>query len=112
MTRVIERFETACPAAAPGPGGARGFDLLLRPLYVVSLPGHAYGQVRHLVTSPTRLGLLDTAVFASAHPPSAALNLVRTVGTMDVCWDEKPCGYDVRPLLDQFFAWATEPESE
>jgi hypothetical protein len=112
MARVIERFEAARPAAAPGPGGARGFDLLLRPLFFVSLPGHAFGQVRHLVTSPARLGLLDAAAFASAHPPSAALNGVRTVGTVEICRDGWPFGYDVRPLLDQIFAWVTQPDTE
>ncbi len=112
MARVVERFEAARPAAAPGTGGARGFDLLLRPLFFVSLPGHAFGQVRHQVTSPARLGLLDSAAFASAHPPSAALSRVRVVGTVGICRDGRPFGYDVRPLLDQFFAWVKEPDPD
>jgi hypothetical protein len=110
LTRSVERFTALHPATAPGPAGPGGYDLLFRPLFFVSQPKHTFRQVRHLVGSPTRVGLLDAESFNAAHPPSLALDRVRTVGPVGVCWDEHPFGFDVRPLLDQLLAPDEEPD--
>ncbi|MDY3555976.1 hypothetical protein R5W24_005123 [Gemmata sp. JC717] len=110
LTRSIVRFE-----ATRGTGDAppvRGYDLLFRPLFFVSQPRPTFGQVRHLVTSPIRVGLLASGAFAASHPPSLALDRVRPVGPVGVCWDERPFGHDVRQLFDHFFERATGPDPQ
>ncbi len=112
LIRSVGRFEAGNLAATGELSEAGGYDLLFRPLFFVSRPGHTFGQVRHLITSPTRVGLLDATAFTSAHPPSLALNRVQSIGPVEVSWDERPFGYDVRTLLDRFVTWATEPDPE
>lgn len=110
LTRSVERAAAGRPAAAPGPAGPGGYDLLFRPLFFVSRPRHTFGQVRHRLGSTTRVGLLDAGAFAAARPPSRALDRVRTVGAVGVCRDGRPFGFDVRPLLVKLLDPDEEPD--
>jgi hypothetical protein len=107
----VERFEAAYFANHGDLSNAEGYELLCRPLAFVSGPRHTFGRLKKLIADPCYLGCLQPSDFDPATPSSLNLDRICRVGPFPVCWNEKPFGYSIKPIIGKLVRDASEPEA-
>jgi hypothetical protein len=107
----VERFEAAYFVYHGEPSKAASHMLLFRPITFVSGPRHTFGRVKKLIADPSYLGFLEPDEFDPATPTSLDLDNIRRVGPFPVCWDARPFGYDIKPIIENLVQDASEPEA-
>lgn len=107
----VERFEAAHFVHHGDLSNAEGYELLCRPLALVSGPAHTFGRIKKLIADPCYLGFLEPDDFDPATPPSLDLDHIRRLGPFPVCWNEKPFGYDIKPITEKLVRDASDAEA-
>jgi len=105
----VERFRSNHAASMAGAAEHEGYGLLFEPVAFVSERPHTFGQVRSLIAEPSLVGFLDSTDFDPTRNPALALERVVYVGPVRLCWDGRPFGFDIEPLVVQWLGAATGP---
>lgn len=111
LVRSVERYEATHREEAGRPSAVGVYDLLFRPIHFVCETRRTFEQIRHLIPSPCPAGVLDRQTFASARPPSLALERARPLGLFAVSWEERPFGCDLGSLVDRVPVSAKGPDT-
>src|SRR5262245_34419169 len=107
----VERFEAAYFASHGELSRAAGYVLLFRPIAFMSGVRHTFKKVKKLIGRISMVGFMEPSDFDPATPASLHLDRIRRVGPFPVCWNAKPFGYDIKPIIEKLVHDASQPEA-
>jgi hypothetical protein len=64
-------------------------------------PRHTFERVKTLIGSPSMVGFTEPSDFDPAAPASLDLDRIRHVVSFPVCWDARPFGMDIGPIINE-----------
>lgn len=89
---------------------AKDYQVLFRPLCLVSSLQHIFSQVRCRIPEQSSVGFLDAGDVDRGNPLDVDAERIKMVGPFGVCWDCKPFGFDISGLVDEQIASAVEAD--
>ena len=112
LIRSVDRFEVAYFASHGELSRAASYELLFRPIAFVSGVRHTFKKVKKLIGTESVVGFLEASDFDPATPSLLKSERIRRVGPFNVCWNAKPFGINVEPIIRQFLPSASDPEGD
>jgi len=111
IVRSVERFEAAHLVSLGDVSNAEQYELIFRPVALVSPSRHTFGQVRGMIGNRSLVGFLETADFDPARPLPLYLERIKRVGPFSTCWGCRPFGFDINQVVDRLVGSSAECEN-